>query len=110
MQVIYATGRPRKFAFASADTKKNVPAGATVLAICDSANVTEHINGALFELLTDGKYYTLRALINDAAQAEAARPPVSPPAPPAVARGWFNSLSGWLSRADRADEQELHLA
>ena len=74
MQVIYATGQPRMLEFAVADRRQAVPAGATVLAVCDGDRLVSQLDEDFFAAITDGEYYTYMALLRDAAEREKKRP------------------------------------
>lgn len=66
MRLIYATGQPRFFEFATADNRRQLPAGATILALVEGERTTSLLDERTFERMTDEEYYELRGLIEDA--------------------------------------------
>ena len=70
MTLIYATGQPRFLEFATASSRRHLPAGATVLAVSDGERITQLLDEATFDRMTDEEYYQLQGLINDARQRE----------------------------------------
>ncbi|PYS51809.1 MAG: hypothetical protein DMF68_03145 [Acidobacteria bacterium] len=70
MRVIYATGQPRYLNFAVVDRREDVPAGATLFAICTTSRTMENMDEDLFDAITDEEYYTFRQLVTEAEQLE----------------------------------------
>ena len=70
MTLVYATGQPRFLEFATASSRRQVPAGATVLAVVEAGRTEDLIDDPTFEQMTDVEYYELRELINDARRGE----------------------------------------
>ena len=70
MQVIYVTEEPRGLDFAVVDRPEAVPAGATILAICDGARYVPQLDEHFFAAITDEEYYTYMALVREVVNGE----------------------------------------
>lgn len=77
MTVVYATGQPRFFEFATASGRDSLPAGAFVVAVCDGERTTEFIDEATFERMSDEEYYELQGIIAEVKSRESARAEVA---------------------------------
>jgi hypothetical protein len=66
MTLVYATGQPRHLEFATAASRRQVPAGASVLAVVEAGRTEDLLNDTVFEQMTDVEYYELREMINNA--------------------------------------------
>jgi hypothetical protein len=70
MTLVYATGQPRFLEFATASSRRQIPVGATVLAVVDARRMEDLLDDPTFEQMTDAEYYELREMINDASRGE----------------------------------------
>jgi hypothetical protein len=70
MRVIYATGQPQHFEFATANDRNQVPADAAIFAEFDGTKFVQHLDDYTFNTMTDVEYYELMSLINEARQNE----------------------------------------
>jgi hypothetical protein len=77
MTIVYATGRPRFFEFATTTDRNLLPEGASVLAVCEGGRATEFIDEVTFERMSDEEYYELRGVIGDAKSLELSRAELS---------------------------------
>lgn len=64
MTLVYATGEPGFFEFATASNPSLLPLGATILAITDGERTTELLDEHTFNRMTDAEYYALQGMIN----------------------------------------------
>ncbi|HEY9402917.1 MAG TPA: hypothetical protein VIQ24_09495 [Pyrinomonadaceae bacterium] len=78
MTLVYATGRPRNFEFATACCHPKLPADAVVLASCEGEHTTSLLDEQTFNRMSDEEYYELQGLISDARQGEVGRAVVEP--------------------------------
>lgn len=92
MRVIYATGQPRSLSFAVTQSRKAVPPGAILFAICTAERTIENLDEDLFNAITDEEYYSFRALVNEAEQLEKAGQPMRRSA----LELYFDSFFQWL--------------
>jgi hypothetical protein len=70
MTLVYATGQPRQLEFATAGSRRQVPAGASVLAVVEAGRTEDLLDETIFEQMTDVEYYELREMINNARRRE----------------------------------------
>lgn len=66
MTLVYATGEPRRYEFATAASRRHVPEGATVFAVIETGRGVEFLADQTFEQMSDEEYYELQGLVNDA--------------------------------------------
>jgi hypothetical protein len=78
MTLVYATGRPRFFEFATACCHPKLPADAVVLATCEGEHTTSLLDEQTFNRMSDEEYYELQGLINAARQREVGRAACEP--------------------------------
>lgn len=95
MQLIYATGQPRQLRFAVVDRRQDVPAGATVLAICDGTRHVSQLEEHFFAAITDEEYYTYMELLREVVKREKTR--LNERHQASAERRFANWLSGVLS-------------
>ena len=65
MCIVYATGRPGRFEFFTAEAGGQTSEGSSIFAACDGDRVEERLEPGDFEQMTDGEYYELRALVRE---------------------------------------------
>jgi hypothetical protein len=65
MKLVYATGEPGFFEFATASNQRSLPSGAKVLAIADGERTTKFLGENTFSRMTDEEYYELQGMINN---------------------------------------------
>ena len=70
--IVYATGEPGYFEFATASKQGTLPTGARVLAVADGERTTELIGENTFQRMTDAEYYELQRMICQVRQSESA--------------------------------------
>ena len=102
MQVIYATGRPGHLDFDLAHDRQSVPASAIIFAICMPQRTIENTDEDLFDAITDQEYFTVKAMIYEAMQREAARQPARLTLELSVGR-----FLRWLTDFDESKGQAL---
>jgi hypothetical protein len=68
MILVYATGEPGFWEFATASKQSSLPSGAKVLAIADGERTTELVGENTFHRMTDEEYYELQGILNDVRQ------------------------------------------
>jgi hypothetical protein len=68
MTLVYATGEPGFFEFATASNQRLLPSGAKVLAIADGERTTELLGENTFQRMTDEEYYALQEVLNNVRQ------------------------------------------
>jgi hypothetical protein len=68
--LVIGTGQPHDLNFANVSGREAVPAGATVLAICDGDRLVSQLDEDFFAAITDEEYYTYMALLRDAVARE----------------------------------------
>ncbi|HVF57786.1 MAG TPA: hypothetical protein VM934_16660 [Pyrinomonadaceae bacterium] len=73
MRLIYATGQPRFLEFATATSERQVPSGATVMAVADGERATNLFGEQTFSQMSDEEYAELQEMIRDVRQKERAR-------------------------------------
>ncbi len=64
MILVYATGEPGFLEFATASNHRQLPSGATILAVADGGRATELLDETTFTRMTDEEYYELQGMIN----------------------------------------------
>jgi len=96
MTLVYATGRPRNFEFATACCHPKLPADAVVLASCEGEHTTSLLDEQTFTRMSDEEYYELQGLISAARQDEVGRA-VGDPTSTWLLRGLWNTIrDGWV--------------
>jgi hypothetical protein len=73
MTLIYATGQPRCYEFATACCQPKLPADAVVLATCEGEHTNSLLDEQIFNRMSDAEYYELQGLISAARQREVGR-------------------------------------
>jgi hypothetical protein len=73
MTLIYATGRPRCYEFATACCQPKLPADAVVLATCEGERTTSLLDEQTFNRMSGEAYYELQGLISAAREREVGR-------------------------------------
>lgn len=93
MTLIYATGQPRFFEFATTCCHPKLPAEALVLAACEGEHTTSLIDEHTFNRMSDEEYYELQGLINDARRRESGRTN-GDPSSTWLLRGFWHAVRG----------------
>ena len=93
MTLVYATGQPRFFEFATACCQPTLPDGAVVLATCEGEHTTSLLDEHTFDQMSDEQYFELQGLINDARQREVGRA-ASEPSSTWLLRGLWQVIRG----------------
>jgi hypothetical protein len=93
MTLVYATGRPRNFEFATACCHPKLPADAVVLATCEGEHTTSLLDEQTFNRMSDEEYYELQGLINAARQGEVGRA-VGEPSSTWLLEGLWRAIRG----------------
>jgi hypothetical protein len=70
LRIVYATGSPRSLEFHLTDTRRAVPQGAHIFAICTGGQTIQNQDEDLFESITDEEYYTVRRMVSEAERVE----------------------------------------
>lgn len=91
MQLIYATGEPRRMAFGVAATHASLPLGSIVYAICDGTSAVERLDEFTYSAMSVIEYLTFRQMFADARRRELKRSYVAAPA------GAFRRFLQWIS-------------
>lgn len=91
MQLIYATGLPRRMAFGVATAHTSLPPGAVVYAICDGASLVERCDELTYSAMSNLEYLKFKQMVNDAWQHELKRTRRQAP------EGAFDKFLAWLS-------------